>query len=40
MKDKGVPEIPEPGVFKGKLRRFTDPDGYHIQLALRGAVLE
>lgn len=40
MKEKGVPEIPEAAMFKGKLHRFTDPDGYHVQLALRGAVLE
>eukprot|EP00903_Cladosiphon_okamuranus_P017638 g16246.t1 len=40
LNERGVPEIPEPAVFKGKLRRFRDPDGYHVQLALRGAVLE
>eukprot|EP00752_Nemacystus_decipiens_P012878 g11400.t1 len=40
LKDEGVPEIPEQDMFKGKLRRFTDPDGYHVQLAQRGAVLE
>lgn len=40
LKERGATEIPEPAIFKGKLRRFTDPDGYHVQLALRQAVLE
>lgn len=40
LKEKGATEIPEPAIFNGKLRRFTDPDGYHVQLALRQAVLE
>lgn len=40
MKEKGATEIPEPDLFAGKLRRFADPDGYHVQLALRKAVLE
>lgn len=39
LKAKGAKEIPEPPMFSGKLRRFADPDGYHIQLALRKAVL-
>lgn len=37
---KGTDEIPEPSIFHGKLRRFRDPDGYHVQLAKRKAVLD
>lgn len=40
LKEKGATEIPEPDIFAGKLRRFADPDGYHVQLALRKAVLD
>ncbi len=40
LEEKGATGIPEPDIFAGKLRRFADPDGYHVQLALRKAVLE
>lgn len=40
LRAKGFEEIPEPSMFKGKLTRFRDPDGYHIQLAKRKSVLE
>lgn len=39
LTEKGAKEIPEPSVFSGKLARFEDPDGYHVQLALRKSVL-
>ncbi|CAM9257775.1 unnamed protein product [Scytosiphon promiscuus] len=40
LRERGVAEIPEAPIFEGKLRRFADPDGYHVQLAQRKAVLE
>lgn len=40
LRAKGAKEIPEPTIYEGKLARFADPDGYHVQLALRKAVLE
>lgn len=40
LKAKSATEIPEPSMFSGKLRRFADPDGYHVQLALRKTVLQ
>ncbi|CAM9286282.1 unnamed protein product [Ectocarpus sp. 6 AP-2014] len=40
VKQTGAQEIGEPAIFEGKMRRFTDPDGYHVQLALRKTILE
>lgn len=40
LKAKGAEEVSEPSIFKGKLRRFRDPDGYHVQLARRRMVLQ
>ena len=40
LAEKGARKIPEPEAFAGKLARFEDPDGYHVQLALRKAVVE
>lgn len=40
LRARGAKEIPEPTTYEGKLARFADPDGYHVQLALRKAVLE
>lgn len=39
LEERGVPGIPEAPIFEGKLRHFSDPDGYHVQLAQRKAVL-
>lgn len=40
LREKGAEEVPEPALFQGKLSRFRDPDGYHVQLARRKAVLD
>ncbi|CAM9090744.1 unnamed protein product [Laminaria digitata] len=40
LRARGAKEIPEPSVYEGKLARFADPDGYHVQLARRKSVLE
>lgn len=40
LRARGAKEIPEPSIYEGKLARFADPDGYHVQLALRKTVFE
>ncbi|CAM9360092.1 unnamed protein product, partial [Choristocarpus tenellus] len=40
LRERGCEELAEPGMPDGKVLRFRDPDGYHVQLILRGAVLE
>ncbi|CAN0074780.1 unnamed protein product [Discosporangium mesarthrocarpum] len=40
LRDRSSEELPEPGMPAGRILRFRDPDGYHVQLAALGTNLE